>query len=124
MEIETPLLTQKIHGSIFIAQPYDNPSGSLVALYVVAKNPEVGVLVKLAGKVEPDPSTGQLTTVFENNPQLAFSHFNFHFREGQQAPLISPPLCGTYGTQALLTPWSEPTTTLDRYGVVHDHQGL
>ena len=112
VEIETPLLTQKIHGSIFIAQPYDNPSGSLVALYVVAKNPEVGVLVKLAGKVEPNPVTGQLTTVFENNPQLAFSHFNFHFREGQQAPLISPPLCGRYGTQALLTPWSEPTTTL------------
>jgi hypothetical protein len=107
VEIETPLLTQKIHGSIYIAQPYDNPSGSLVALYVVAKNPEVGVLVKLAGKVEPNPLTGQLTTIFENNPQLAFSHFNFHFREGQQAPLISPPACGTYQTQALLTPWSE-----------------
>ena len=112
VEIQTPLLTQKIHGSIYIAQPYDNPSGSLVALYVIAKNPEVGVLVKLAGKVEPDPNTGQLTTVFENNPQLAFSHFNFHFREGQQAPLISPPVCGTYGTQARLTPWSEPRATL------------
>jgi hypothetical protein len=112
VEIETPLLTQKIHGSIFIAQPYDNPSDSLVALYVVAKNPEVGVLVKLAGRVEPNPVTGQLTTIFENNPQLAFSHFNFHFREGQQAPLISPPLCGRYQTQALLSPWSEPQSVL------------
>jgi hypothetical protein len=112
VEIETPLLTQKIRGNIFIAQPYNNPSKSLVALYVVAKNPEVGVLVKLAGKVEPNPVTGQLTTIFENNPQLAFNHFNFHFREGQQAPLISPPACGTYQTQALLTPWSEPQTVL------------
>jgi hypothetical protein len=112
VEIETPLLTQKIHGNIFIAQPYDNPSKSLVALYVVAKNPEVGVLVKLAGRVEPNPVTGQLTTIFENNPQLAFSHFNFHFREGQQAPLISPPACGTYSTQALLSPWSEPQSVL------------
>ncbi|MFZ1153630.1 MAG: hypothetical protein WAN93_01860, partial [Solirubrobacteraceae bacterium] len=112
VEIETPLLTQKIHGSIYIAQPHDNPFGSLVALYVVAKNPEVGVLVKLAGKVEPNPVTGQLTTIFENNPQLAFGHFNFHFREGQQAPLISPATCGTYTTQALLTPWSEPSATL------------
>jgi hypothetical protein len=112
VEIETPLLTQKIHGNIFIAQPYDNPFNSLVALYVVAKNPEVGVLVKLAGRVEPNPITGQLTTIFENNPQLAFSHFNFHFREGQQAPLISPPLCGTYSTQALLSPWSEPQSVL------------
>ncbi len=72
----------------------------------------MGVIVKFAGKVEPNPITGQLTTIFENNPQLAFSHFNFHFREGQQAPLISPQACGTYTTQALLTPWSELSETL------------
>jgi hypothetical protein len=112
VEIETPLLAQKIHGAIYIAQPYNNPFNSLVALYVVAKNPETGILIKLAGKVAPNPLTGQLTTTFENNPQLAFNHFNFHFREGQQAPLISPATCGTYATQALLTPWSEPASTL------------
>jgi hypothetical protein len=112
VEIETPLLTQKIHGSLFIAQPHENPFNSLVALYVVAKNPETGVLVKLAGKVTPDPVTGRLTTTFANNPQVAFDHFNFHFREGQQAPLISPPTCGTYTTTAQLTPWSDPMTTL------------
>ena len=112
VEIETPLLAQKIHGAIFIASPYDNPFGSLVALYVVAKNPETGILIKLAGKVTPNPVTGQLTTTFENNPQLAFNHFNFHFREGQQAPLISPPVCGTYSTTAVLTPWSDPTAPL------------
>jgi hypothetical protein len=115
VEVRTPLLSTPIHGSVFIAQPYENPfsepghpEGSLVALYVVLKNPENGVLIKLAGRVTPDPVTGRLTTVFENNPQLAFSHFNFHFREGQQAPLISPPACGTYTTQAQLSPWSEP----------------
>jgi hypothetical protein len=112
VEIETPLLAQKIHGAIYIAQPYENPFGSLVALYVVAKNPETGILIKLPGKVTPNPVTGQLTTTFENNPQLAFNHFNFHFREGQQAPLISPPVCGTYNTSAVLTPWSEPTAPL------------
>ncbi|HXB63588.1 MAG TPA: hypothetical protein VNV42_01815 [Solirubrobacteraceae bacterium] len=108
VEIETPVLTQKIHGNIYIAQPHENPFGSLVALYLVAKNPETGVLIKLAGKVTPNPLTGQLVTTFENNPPLPFSHFNFHFREGQQAPLITPPTCGTYETKAELTPWSEP----------------
>src|ERR1019366_2886920 len=34
VEIGTPLLTQKIHGSLFIAQPHENPFGSLVALYI------------------------------------------------------------------------------------------
>jgi hypothetical protein len=112
VEIETPLLTQRIKGSLFIAQPHENPFDSLVALYVVAKNPETGVLIKLAGKVTPNPVTGQLVTTFENNPQLPFDHFNFHFREGQQAPLITPATCGTYTTEAQLTPWSDPTTAL------------
>jgi hypothetical protein len=112
VEITTPLLTQTIHGSLFIAQPHENPFDSLIALYIVAKNPETGILIKLAGKVTPDPVTGRLTTTFENNPQLPFDHFNFHFREGQQAPLITPPACGTYQTQALLTPWSEPLQSL------------
>jgi hypothetical protein len=112
VEIQSPLLTQKIQGSIFIAQPFENPSNSLVALYIVAKNPETGVLIKLAGKVTPNLLTGQLTTTFENNPQLPFDHFNFHFREGQQAPLITPSTCGTYETKAELTPWSEPLAPL------------
>jgi hypothetical protein len=120
VEIATPLLSSAIHGSIFIAQPYENPfseppahpNGSLVALYIVAKSPETGILIKLAGRVDRNPETGQLTTVFQNNPQLPFDHFNFHFREGQQAPLITPPTCGSYATQALLTPWSEPLQTL------------
>jgi hypothetical protein len=119
VEVQTPLLPTPIHGSLFIAQSYENqftepghPNGSLVAIYVVAKNPVTGILVKLAGKVTPNPVTGQLVTTFDDNPQLAFDHFNFHFREGQQAPLISPPTCGTYTTQAQLTPWSEPAETL------------
>jgi hypothetical protein len=119
VEVKTPLLSTPIHGSLYIAQPYENqfsepghPNGSLVALYVVLKNPATGILIKLAGQVIPNPATGQLVTVFENTPQLAFSHFNFHFREGQQAPLISPPACGTYTTEAQLSPWSEPIAPL------------
>jgi hypothetical protein len=119
VEIETPLLTQKIQGNIFIAQPYENPFSSLVVLYVVAKNPETGVMVKLAGKVEAGGQAGvtglapgQLRTTFENNPQLPFEHFNFHFREGVQAPLITPATCGAYTTTAALTPWSELGTAL------------
>ncbi len=121
VEITTPLLSQTIHGSIFVSEPYENPfpepqsghpNGTLLALYIVAKNPETGVLIKLAGKVDRNPSTGQLTTSFLNNPQLPFDHFNFHFREGQQAPLVTPPTCATYQTQALLTPWAEPLQSL------------
>lgn len=119
VEVTTPLLPVPIHGSLYIAQPYENPfpepghpGGTLLALYVVLKNPEKGILIKLAGKVTPNLTTGRLTTSFLNNPPVAFSHFNFHFREGQQAPLISPPTCGTYETEAQLIPFSQPGFTL------------
>jgi hypothetical protein len=121
VSIHTPLLATPVNGSLFIAQPDDpatptpgaeNPFDSLVAIYIVAKDPNTGILIKLAGKVTPDPVTGQLTATFDNNPQLPFDHFNFHFREGQRSPLITPPTCGTYTTQAELTPWSDPTNAL------------
>jgi uncharacterized repeat protein (TIGR01451 family) len=120
VEIETPLLFTTVYGSLYLAQPYENPfsepghpSGSLIAVYVIARSrADRGIIVKLAGNVIPNPATGQLTIVFEGDPQLPFEHFNFHFREGQQAPLITPPKCGTYTTQAQLTPFSAPTTSL------------
>ena len=120
VEVETPLLFTTVYGSLYVAQPYDNPfpepghpGGSLIALYVVAKSrAERGVLVKLAGKVTPDPSTGRLTVTFENDPPLQFERFNFHFREGAQAPLISPATCGTFTTTANLFPYSAPESPL------------
>jgi hypothetical protein len=109
VEVQTPLLFTTVYGSLYVATPYDNPFKSLIALYVIARSrAERGVLVKLAGKVTPDPSTGRLTVTFENDPPLQFEHFNFHFREGAQAPLITPATCGTYTTTALLTPYSAP----------------
>jgi hypothetical protein len=113
--IESPLLEKPINGSLFIAQPDDpatstpgaeNPFDSLLAIYIVAKEPERGIVIKAAGKIEPDPVTGRLTTTFDNLPQLPFAHFKLHFREGQSAPLVSPPACGTYTTQASFVPWS------------------
>jgi hypothetical protein len=115
IEIETPLLDEKINGAVYIATPYANPfdepghpGGSLLALYVVAKDPERGILIKVAGKIEPNPVTGQLTTTFLNTPQQPFNRFTLKFRPGATAPLVSPPACGTYTTEAALTPWSAP----------------
>jgi hypothetical protein len=115
IEIETPLLAEVIHGAVYIAKPYENPfsddghpNGSLLALYVVAKDPARGIVIKVAGKVSPDPVTGQLTTTFLNNPQQPFSKFTLKFKPGATAPLATPPACGAYQVQAALTPWSAP----------------
>jgi hypothetical protein len=112
VEVQTPLIEQTLKGSLFLATPYENPFGSLIGLYVVIKDPETGILLKLPGKVEPNETTGQLVSVFDELPQLPFSDFRLHFREGQRSPLVTPPVCGTYATQADLTPWANPETAL------------
>ncbi|HMB54076.1 MAG TPA: hypothetical protein VKU40_12225, partial [Thermoanaerobaculia bacterium] len=94
VSIASPLISERLEGSLYVAEPYANPTGSLIALYIVARSPERGLIVKLAGKVEPDPRTGQLITTFEGLPQLPFSAFELRFREGARAPLITPPGCG------------------------------
>jgi hypothetical protein len=106
VQIATPLLEEEARGSLYVASPHDNPFGSLLALYMVAKIPERGIVVKQAGRVDPDPVTGQLTTTFDDLPQLPFSDFNLQFRPGGRAPLVTPSACGDYDVVARFTPWS------------------
>lgn len=106
VQISTPLLKEEVRGALYVAEPFDNPFNSLVALYLVAKVPERGVLVKQAGVVKPDPQTGQIVTTFDDIPQLPISSFKLHFREGGRAPLVTPPACGDYDIVARFTPWS------------------
>jgi hypothetical protein len=120
VEVESQLVDEKINGSLYIAKPYENPFGSLIALYIVIKNPNLGIKVVQPLEVIPDPVTGRLTTVAEDMPQLPFSHFRLHFREGTRSPLASPPGCGTYEAKAVLSPYSgtAPVTTTSAFQII------
>jgi hypothetical protein len=112
LSITTPLLEKPItDGSIYLATPHQNPFGSLIAIYLVAKGP--GVVLKIPGEAEADPVTGQLTATFDNNPQLPFSNLHLEFKSGPRAPLVTPKQCGTYTTHAELTSWSGKTVSSD-----------
>jgi hypothetical protein len=123
IEITTPLLEEHAKGSVFLAQPAPfgeaghNPFKSLLALYIVARIPNRGVLIKAPGEVQANPVTGQLVTTFDTaNPEhpgdglppLPFSLLTFKFNQGAGAPLVTPPTCGLYTVTAQLTPWSDP----------------
>jgi len=101
-------LSEPLTGSLYIATPYANPFGSLLALYMVASNPRRGLFVKSLGKIEPDPATGKLVATFEDLPRLLYTHFNLSFREGQRAMVISPPSCGDYAMGVDLASWAQP----------------
>jgi hypothetical protein len=111
---KTPLLEEAIEGSVYLAAPHANPFNSLLALYIVAKAPERGVLIKQAGEVSADPSTGQLRTTFDGLPPLPYSSFLLELRGGPRAPLSTPTTCGTYATVTKLYPFSDPTVPVER----------
>jgi hypothetical protein len=111
--VQTPLLEGTVlRGALHVAEPFQNRFGSLIAVYMVIKDPGLGIVVKLAGKVEPDPLTGQITTTFglpgNELPQFPLSHVNVHLREGARSPLVTPGTCGPYTTVAEFTPWADP----------------
>jgi hypothetical protein len=112
-KIVTPLLEDPLEGSLYLAQPYANdsafgspehPGGSLLAVYLVAEAD--GVLIKLAGNVQANPQTGQLTIAFANLPQLPIGEIELSLYGGERALLATPAACGSYTVQSTLTPWS------------------
>ena len=42
VDVETPVLAEKLSGAIYIAKPFENPFDSLLALYIVVKDPRGG----------------------------------------------------------------------------------
>jgi hypothetical protein len=106
--VKSPIVTGPIEGNVYLAAPHENPFGSLIAVYLVAKSIQRGILVKVAGELKPDLTTGSLTATFEDLPQLPYSDLHIHFREGQRSPLATPSSCGRVSTEADLTPWRNP----------------
>ncbi len=101
--VEEPMV-----GSIYLATPRANPFGSLLAVYMLARNPRRGMFIRSEGRLEPNPSTGTLEASFEELPRLLYTHFSLSLREGQRSVLISPPLCGTYPANLRIASWAEP----------------
>ena len=128
VKIKTPLLEEEVEGSVYLAtsaprgEAGNNPFNSLLALYLVARIPNRGVLIKVPGLVSLNETTGQITTTFGlpnklepaghelegGLPPLPFTVATFQFNQGPNAPLITPPTCGDYTVTAQLTPWSDP----------------
>jgi hypothetical protein len=103
-QITTPVLPDPIPGSLYLADPNDNPFHSLLSGYLVAHGE--GVTLKLAGRFDLDPNTGRITATFDDNPQQPFSDLQLHFKGGSRGVLVTPPSCGTYQIDSKLVPWS------------------
>ena len=106
--VKTPLLDHPLPGALYLAEPFDNPFGSLLAVYLAIDDPQSGVVIKLPGKVIADPQTGQLSIGFTESPELPFEELALHLFGGPRAPLRTTANCVTSTVSATMTPWSTP----------------
>jgi len=110
--VESPSLPAgSLGGAVYVGQPLKNgpgaaASGEQFRIFIHVSGPERGVNVRLVGKVFPNPVTGQLTAIVEENPEALFSSFQIHFNGGAKGTLTTPGSCGPNTTTTDLTPWS------------------
>jgi len=103
-QIKTPVLPEPLEGGLYLASQSDNPFDTLLAGYLVAEGQ--GVMIKLAGRFDVNPLTGQIAAVFDDNPEQPVEEVELHFKDGPQGVLTTPLSCGSYGIQSSLSPWS------------------
>ena len=123
VEVDTPPLPDgSLSGPVFVGKQLssDPSSGNLYRIFVAAESSRYDISARLLGKVEADPVTGRLTTVFEGRdvngitganlpeglPQVPFEAFRLKLNGGAKAALTSPPTCGPNATSSSMTPWS------------------
>ncbi len=128
-EAVTPLLSEPIKGSVFLARPgcgnaalgqapcteQDALDGNLYQLYLElgGQGPlaNTGVNIKVRLKTEANPATGQLTSVAEEIVQLPFSELKIHLNGGPRAPIDNPATCGPATTSADFSTWAASGST-------------
>ena len=119
VRLRTPLLEEQLTGAVYLAEPAPqgepgkNPFDSLLALYIVAEDPALGIRAKLAGEAKLNPATGQITSTFADTPQVPFEELNLQLFGGPAGSLTTPSACASYSASASFTPWSgNPSVTV------------
>ncbi len=104
--IETDLPPGTLAGPVYLGSPGGGPiTGPPYTIYLDAES-ALGISVRLAGSVTPDPQTGTLQATFTDNPPLPFSELRLALDGGPRAPLANPLPCGTARTTGEFTPYT------------------
>ncbi|MFL5897746.1 MAG: hypothetical protein ACJ76D_04705 [Solirubrobacterales bacterium] len=114
-EVDVPALSRILHGAIYQRTP---ESGHLFRIWLVTD--ELGLHLKIPGDIRLDPFTGQVTSIFLENPQAPLRNLKLHFKGGPRAPLANPGACGLYQTSYEFAPWSGTPTVLGKTAMTID----
>jgi hypothetical protein len=110
VDLEVPTLPPgSLTGNVYLGGPVTGSetapiTGPPYIIYVVANSERYGVSVRLKGEVIPNEVTGQLTTVFKENPEQPFTSLALHFNRGALTSVANPLICGTPSGSTSITP--------------------
>jgi hypothetical protein len=100
-EFDVPVLERKLKGAVYLREP---EPGHPFRIWITAD--DLGLHIKLAGELEVDKQTGQITEVTMDIPQAPVREAKLEFKSGLRAPLVTPQKCGEYRTAYEFVPWS------------------
>jgi hypothetical protein len=108
VSLEVPTLPPgSLSGNIYLGGPESGPiTGPPYIIYVDAESARYNVSVRLKAETIPNEATGQITTVFNENPEQPFTSITMHFKEGALAPIANPLTCGVATTEASFQPFT------------------
>jgi hypothetical protein len=93
VSITSPSLANPLPGNVYLGTPVN---GAPKEIFLLASNE--AITIHLAGELQLDPTTGQVTIDFPSVPQLPISEMKVKFPGGQTASLDNPTACGTAAT--------------------------
>jgi hypothetical protein len=110
VDLNVPTLPDgSLTGKIYLGGPESGPiTGPPYTIYLDAESDRYGVSVRIKGQTIPNEATGQLTTVFDENPEQPFTKVSMHFGRGALTPIANPLSCDQASTTGSFVPFTTP----------------
>jgi hypothetical protein len=110
VDLNVPTLPDgSLKGKIYLGGPESGPiTGPPYVIYLDAESERYGVSVRIKGETIPNLATGQVTTVFNENPEQPFTSASLHFGRGALTPIANPLTCATALTTGTFVPYTTP----------------
>jgi hypothetical protein len=101
-------------GHVYLGGPVSGPesgpiTGPPYIVYVVANSERYGISVRVKAEVIPNEATGQLTTVFNENPEQPFTSLAISFNRNVLSAVANPLQCGAPEGSSSFVPVSDET---------------
>jgi hypothetical protein len=109
VSLDVPTLPPgSLTGNIYLGGPESGPiTDPPYIIYLDAESARYDVSVRLKGETEPNLTTGQVTTVFKENPEQPFTTATLNFKGGALAPIANPLTCDAGAAEGSFLPYTE-----------------